>query len=117
VVSLDNLMTYVPALNNMSAFASLRESQGRVDIARLWYSQALLGYEKTFEPDHGKYESLRTKLALLALKEGEQSSSAKARLIEDSSAENVDETVAAPIKPAFYRHRLVAKVRRKLRQG
>ncbi|KAI1521126.1 kinesin, partial [Pyrenophora tritici-repentis] len=45
------LMTYVPALDNMWAFASLRESQGRIEDATHWYSQALIGYEKTFGPD------------------------------------------------------------------
>ncbi|KAF1928483.1 uncharacterized protein M421DRAFT_420373, partial [Didymella exigua CBS 183.55] len=47
------------------AFASLRERQGRVDDARRWYSQALLGYQKTFGPDHYKCESLRNNIASL----------------------------------------------------
>ncbi|KAF1829960.1 hypothetical protein BDW02DRAFT_124922 [Decorospora gaudefroyi] len=108
VVSPDNLMTYVPALNNMGAFASLRESQGCVDDARWWYSQALLGYEKTFGRDHDKCESLRTKLALLARNEGEQSSFADARLIEDyPSRENIADSIASLTKLTWYQHRLV----------
>jgi tetratricopeptide (TPR) repeat protein len=34
VISPDQLMTYVPALNNMWTFASLRESRGRAEEAR-----------------------------------------------------------------------------------
>ncbi|KAH6383964.1 hypothetical protein HBI60_252390 [Parastagonospora nodorum] len=64
-ISPKDLMTYVPALRNMWAFASLRESQGCADDARHWYSQTLVGYEKTFGPDYAKCESLRASLALL----------------------------------------------------
>jgi tetratricopeptide (TPR) repeat protein len=77
------LLTYVPALNNMWAFASLRESQSRVEDSRHWYSQALIGYEKTFGLDHGKCEPLRTNLALLARREEEQSSSTNKGSIKD----------------------------------
>jgi hypothetical protein len=79
-----DFMTYVPALNNMWAFASLRESQGRVDDARHWYSQALLGYEKTFGPDHDKCETLRNKLALLVCREEDQSLVTSVGLIEEN---------------------------------
>lgn len=53
----------------MWAFASLRESQGRVEDARHWYSQALLGYEKTFGQDHDKCQALRDKLDALEMGE------------------------------------------------
>jgi tetratricopeptide (TPR) repeat protein len=71
-----DLMTYVPALNNMWAFASLHKSQGCVDNARDWYLQALLGYQKAFGPDHDKCKTLRNQLALLVGKAEGQSSSA-----------------------------------------
>ena len=102
-----------PALNNMGAFASLRESQGRVEDARYWYSQALVGYEKTFGPDHNKCEPLRTKLALLPRGGEEQSSFTNTGSVEDSLEENEARSVASLIKPASYRHRLVAGFRRK----
>jgi tetratricopeptide (TPR) repeat protein len=70
-ISLENLMTYLPALINMWAFASLRESQDCVKDAKHWYSQALLGYEKTFGLDYDKCRSLRTKLELLVHREEE----------------------------------------------
>jgi tetratricopeptide (TPR) repeat protein len=68
-VSADSLSTNVPALNNMWAFASLRDSQGRTEDARHWYSQALRGYEKTFGQDHSKCLRLRNKLADVARQE------------------------------------------------
>jgi hypothetical protein len=73
-ISPDSLVTYVPALNNMWAFASLRESQGCVDDARYWYLQVLRGYEKTFGSDYDKCESVRNKLVLLVRGGEEQSS-------------------------------------------
>jgi tetratricopeptide (TPR) repeat protein len=113
----DSLVTHVPALNNLWAFASLRESQGRVDDSKYWYSQALVGYEKMLGPDHNKCEPFRTKLALLAHRGEERSSFTNTRLIEDSSEENAAGSVAFLIKPASYRHRLVARFRRKQKEG
>jgi tetratricopeptide (TPR) repeat protein len=115
VIRPHNLMTYVPALNNMWAFASLRESQSRVDDARWWYSQALVGYEKTFGLDYNKCESLRNKLALLVRRGEEQNSLTDTRLIADSSKENVLESVTSLTKPASYRYRLLASFQRKQR--
>jgi tetratricopeptide (TPR) repeat protein len=68
----DNLLTYVPALNNMWAFAELRESQGRQEDAQHWYSQALLGYQKTFGQDHDKCQALRDNLAALVSEKEEE---------------------------------------------
>ena len=68
----DNLLTCVPALNNMWAFASLRQSQGRIEDARHWYSHALLGYEKTFGERSDKCQALRDNLAALASEEREE---------------------------------------------
>jgi tetratricopeptide (TPR) repeat protein len=109
-------MTYVPALNNMWAFASLRESQGHVDDARHWYSQALLGYQKTFGPDHNKCEPLRNKLALLVDKVDGQSSSANTTPIaasteDHSSRENIAESIASLTMLTWYQHRLLWKQR------
>ncbi|KAH7060971.1 hypothetical protein BKA63DRAFT_497839 [Paraphoma chrysanthemicola] len=41
---------------------------------RHWYSQALVGYEKTFRPEHDKCKPLRNKLALLVHRTKGQSS-------------------------------------------
>jgi tetratricopeptide (TPR) repeat protein len=68
----NNLLTCVPALNNMWAFASLRQSQGRIEDARHWYSHALSGYEKTFGERSDKCQALRNNLAALASEEGEE---------------------------------------------
>ena len=68
----DNLLTFIPALNNMWAFASLRESQGHIEDARQWYSQALLGYEKTFGQDHENCQALRNNLDALTIEEEEE---------------------------------------------
>jgi hypothetical protein len=114
VISLDQLMTYIPALNNMWAFASLRESQGRAEDARHWYSQALRGYEKTLGQDHSKCLPLRNKLADVTHQE-------KAR---DALADRVSTTnqgsVQTPIssrppstRPVSKRHILLAKLRGK----
>jgi hypothetical protein len=56
----------------MWAFASLRQRQGRTEDARHWYSQALLGYEKTFGERSDKCQALRDNLAALASEEGEE---------------------------------------------
>ncbi|KAF1828632.1 hypothetical protein BDW02DRAFT_458277, partial [Decorospora gaudefroyi] len=68
----DNLFTYVPALNNKGAFAALRKSQGCIKEAKHWYSQALLGYEKTFGERHKKCQALRDNLAALASEDEEE---------------------------------------------
>jgi tetratricopeptide (TPR) repeat protein len=94
--SSDNVMTYVPALNNMWAFASLRESQGLIDDARDWYLQALLGYQKTLGPHHGRCELLRNQLAFLVDKAEGQSPAANTTVIEDySSRKDMAESVAS----------------------
>jgi hypothetical protein len=120
-ISPKDLLTYIPALNNMWAFASLRESQGRVDDARDWYSQALLGYQKTFGPDYDKCETLRNQLALLVGKAEVQSSSANTTPIaastEDySSRENTAESIASLTMLTWYQHRLGTRSVRKQRQ-
>jgi tetratricopeptide (TPR) repeat protein len=107
VVSPDNLMTNVLALNNMWALASLRESRGRVEDARHWYSQALRGHEMTFGPDHDKCESLRSSLASLISRGGGQSSFASTTLAEDySERENIAESIASLTKLTWDQHRL-----------
>jgi tetratricopeptide (TPR) repeat protein len=106
-ISPRHLGTYVPALNNMWAFASLCEDQGRIDDARDWYSQALLGYQKPFGQDHEKCETLRKQLASLV---------ANSASTEDSfSRMDIAEAVASSSKPAFYRQRLLTRLRRKRR--
>ncbi|KAF2848245.1 TPR-like protein [Plenodomus tracheiphilus IPT5] len=68
----DKIMTFVPALDNVWAFASLRQSQGRIEDARHWYSHALLGYERTFGERSDKCQALRDNLAALASEEEEE---------------------------------------------
>jgi hypothetical protein len=116
-ISPKDLITYVPALNNIWAFASLRESQGRLDDARYCYSQALVGYEKTFGPDHDKCKPLRNKLTSLVHRTKGRSSLADGASIEDRLLGRSANSIASPTKPASYRHRLFAKLSRKQSQG
>jgi tetratricopeptide (TPR) repeat protein len=110
----DSLITNVPALNNMWTFASLRESQGRVNDAKHWYSQALRGYEKTFGLDHDKCESLRNKLALLVRRGEEQSSFASTTSTRDYYArENIAKSIASLTRATWDRHQLITRPQRK----
>jgi hypothetical protein len=107
-ISPDVLMTYVPTLNNMWAFASLRGSQGRVEDARYWYSQALLGYQKTFGPDHDKCETLRNELALLVCGQKGRSPIANMSLTKDPSPqESIADSITSLTKQTWYQHRLL----------
>jgi tetratricopeptide (TPR) repeat protein len=109
-ISPDFFMTYVPALNNMWAFASLRKSQNHVDDARDWYSQALVGYEKTFGPEHDKCESLRDELASLTRRGEGKSPVTYMNTVEETSSqdrESIAESIVSLTKVTWSQHRLL----------
>jgi tetratricopeptide (TPR) repeat protein len=111
----DNLLTCVPALNNMWAFAALRKTQGRLDDARRWYSHALLGYEKTFGEGHKKCHALRNDLAALASEEDEDrelNASINRVSVQDPTFTHSEADVRlSPSQPASRRSRVLRKLR------
>ena len=123
-IYLDNLLTCVPALNNMWAFASLRQGQGRIEDARHWYSHALLGYEKTFGERSEKCQTLRDNLAALASEEGEEEGEGELDVSTNiASVQRYTSTYSEvgvrlpPAKLAPRRNRLLRKLRWKQKQG
>jgi tetratricopeptide (TPR) repeat protein len=112
-----NLMTFVPALNNMWAFASFRELQGRANNARHWYLQALQGYQRTFRPEHNKCQPLRDKLAALArVGEALYAPPDKTLTAACSPGQTVANSSTLATKPASRRQRLFNKLARKQKQ-
>ncbi|KAM3066498.1 hypothetical protein ACMFMG_011996 [Clarireedia jacksonii] len=65
VLSTDNIINYVPALNTIWNFGSLFEHQADIAKARAMYSKALLGYEQVCGPEHPESQSSRHKLCAL----------------------------------------------------
>ena len=61
----DNVTTYPPALNTVENPGSLFESQGDIAKARTMYSNAFIGNEIPFGPDHPRSRSLRDKVSAL----------------------------------------------------
>jgi hypothetical protein len=111
VISPDQLMTYVPALNNMWTFAILRESQGRAEDARHWYSQALRGYEKTFGQDHSKCLPLRNKLADVARQEKARDALAdRVSTPDQTSVQTLLSSRPPSTRLVSKRHRLLTKL-------
>jgi len=115
----NNLLACVPALNNMWAFASLRQSQGRTEDARHWYSQALLGHEKTFGERSDKCQALRDNLAALASEEGEGEGEGEGELDVSTNIASVQRYTSTynevgvrlpPAKLASRRNRLLKKL-------
>jgi hypothetical protein len=112
-----NLMTFVPALNNMWAFASLCELQGRANDARHWYLQALQGYQRTFGLEHDKCQPLRDKLAALArVGEALYAPPDKTLTAACSPGQTVANSSTLATKPASRRQRLFNKLARKQKQ-
>jgi tetratricopeptide (TPR) repeat protein len=72
VHGINNVLTYIPALNTIWAFASLFEQQGNLTKARIMYSKALVGYEKVVGPNHPKSRSLRESLGALDTRTGKR---------------------------------------------
>ncbi|RDL31460.1 Uncharacterized protein BP5553_09669 [Venustampulla echinocandica] len=64
-LGVDNITTYIPALNIMWGLGSLFERQGDLANARIMYSKALVGYERVVGPDHLASRSLRDNLQAL----------------------------------------------------
>jgi hypothetical protein len=65
VLGLDNIITYIPALNTILNLGSLFESHADIAQARIMYSKALIRYKKVFGPDYLKSRSLRDELSAL----------------------------------------------------
>ena len=120
----DKLLTCVPTLNNMWALASLRESQGRVEDARHWYLQSLLGYEKTFGQDHEKCQALRDNLEALVVEEEEggeeeeeeeeeglDASTNRVLMVDHTPTQTEADSGTLATKPASRRNRLLRKLR------
>ena len=118
----DNRLTFIPALNNMWAFASLRKSQGRIEDARYWYSQALLGYEKTLGQDHNKCQALRGNLEALVIEEEEEekekggeagldASTNRSLVMDHTSMQSELGLGTSTTRPASKRNRLLRKLR------
>jgi hypothetical protein len=85
VVGPVDIGTHIGALGNMWDFGILRVKQGRIEEARHWYAQALVGHEKVYGSDHRECQKLRNNLAFLARKEEKQSSSRRGGMFEDNS--------------------------------
>jgi hypothetical protein len=64
-IGLDNIITYVPALNTTLNLGLLFECQADLAKVRTMFSKALRGYEQVFGPKHAKSETLRNKLCAL----------------------------------------------------
>jgi tetratricopeptide (TPR) repeat protein len=64
-LGVDNVTTYIPALNTIWAFGSLFERQADLAKARIMYSKALVGYNKVVGPDHPGSRSLQDNLRAL----------------------------------------------------
>jgi tetratricopeptide (TPR) repeat protein len=62
---LDNITTYVPALNTILNLGLLFERQADLAKARTMFSKALRGYKQVFGPDYTKSETLRDHLCAL----------------------------------------------------
>jgi hypothetical protein len=92
----------------MCAFGSLRESQDRVENARHWYSQALLGFQKTFGLDDDRCETLGSKLELLICGEEGRSLVYNMSLQDNySPGQNIAASIASLSKLTWQQHRTV----------
>jgi tetratricopeptide (TPR) repeat protein len=107
---ISDLRTNAEALVNSRAFVELRWKQGRIDEARHGWSQALLGHEKLFGPDHKSCRDLRNNLAVIAQFEEKKGSSSKVEEVEDKLIDANDGTSqkrsAIAIREAVEEHSL-----------
>ncbi|KAH7111755.1 pfs domain-containing protein [Dendryphion nanum] len=107
-LSLEHISTYVPALNNMWAMASLSSRKGHAEDARIQYSKALLGYEKVLGKDHQTCWTLRDIIAALGAESGKTSAGIeKAVASENAHAETIAETFTKPEKLASKRYKVL----------
>ncbi|KAH8723790.1 hypothetical protein GQ44DRAFT_684501 [Phaeosphaeriaceae sp. PMI808] len=97
-----NITTYTPALYTMWNLGYLRDCQNRVDEARNWYSQALLGLEKVYGDDHTVCQTLRRSLA------GLENDGVEREILNEATPEEIlsrtqimDDFDSPPNKPAF----------------
>ncbi|KAH9204385.1 hypothetical protein DL95DRAFT_471532 [Leptodontidium sp. 2 PMI_412] len=64
-IGLDNIITYIPALNTIWGLGYLFALQADITKARTMFAKALCGYEQVFGPEHAKSKTLRDKLYVL----------------------------------------------------
>jgi tetratricopeptide (TPR) repeat protein len=113
-MSAEGLTIFLPTLKNLWGLAHLCQIRGRVDDAWHWYTQALLGFEKVFGLDHDICQSVRDDIASLVHRQEEQNPSDRRGSMQGSSPEkNIIKCSTSPTKPASYRRRLLAIIRRK----
>jgi hypothetical protein len=65
VLGLDNIITYILALNTILNLGFFFERQANITKARIIYSKALIRSKKVFGPDYLKSRSLRDKFSAL----------------------------------------------------
>jgi hypothetical protein len=61
-LGVENITTYIPALNTIWNLGSLYKDETDLAKARIMYLKALAGYEKVVGPNHPKSYSLRESL-------------------------------------------------------
>jgi calcineurin-like phosphoesterase family protein len=71
-LGVENITTYIPALNTIWNFGLLFEEENDLVKARVMYSKALTGYEKVVGPNHPKSHSIRERLRALDTSTGEK---------------------------------------------
>ncbi|PSN58765.1 hypothetical protein BS50DRAFT_343691 [Corynespora cassiicola Philippines] len=104
------IRTYVPALNSMWGFASLRERQGCEEDAREWYSKALSGYEKVLGSSHSNCQTLRDRIETLESRE-DRSKTLTGKVSEEHVQVQSSLDPCPPSgKPGSKRHRLLKKL-------
>jgi tetratricopeptide (TPR) repeat protein len=64
-LGIENITTYIPALNTIWNLGSLYKDEMDLAKARIMYLKALAGYEKVFGPNHLKSHRLRDSIRAL----------------------------------------------------
>ncbi|KUL82145.1 hypothetical protein ZTR_10702 [Talaromyces verruculosus] len=77
-IGLDNILSYVPALNNAYSYGMLFEDNGRLRDAKLMYTRALRGYKLVFGTNYRWYQAVQERLKNLETSQDSPSTSATA---------------------------------------